>query len=101
MFKKAAVVVSAVIGVAMLSAAPASAHTHYLTLPTDANPTQYIAGGEHDHVEGADWHPLHCLVHIGTPGTQAFDNANNPVDIAKTGTFTGTCSAKPGALPQP
>jgi hypothetical protein len=83
----------------LLSAAPASAHTHFLTLPSDANPTQYIAAGVGGHVEGADWHPLHCLVHIGTPGMQAFDIAYNPVDIFRDGTFTGTCAAKPGNLP--
>ena len=90
---------SVIVGGALLVAAPASAHTHYLTLPDGS--VQYVAGGGSDHVEGADWHPIHCLVHIGTPGTKAFDNTSNPVDIAKTGTFTGTCTDKPGALPRP
>ena len=97
MLKKTVVVVFGMVGGVLLGAGPASAHTHYLTLPNGEQ--QYLANGANGHVEGAEWHPLHCLVHTGTPGTKAFDNANNPVDIFKTGTFSGNCASKPGALP--
>lgn len=74
---------------------PVAAHTHSLSLPSTTNPTQALAGG---HVEGADWHPLHCVVHIGRPGTFAFDQPNNPVDIFKVGSFSGNCASKPGTM---
>lgn len=91
---KRVLVVTTILVVAMLGlmALPASAHTHSLTLP--GGKTQPIAGGN---VEGADWHPLHCVVHLGTAGTFGFDRPSNPVDIVKVGDFTGSCAAKPGS----
>ena len=79
------------------TAASASAHVHYILLPNGEK--AYLANGGEDHVEGATWHPLHCVVHVGTPGTFAMDRPSNPVDLYKEGDFTGTCAAKPGNLP--
>jgi hypothetical protein len=73
-------------GAAMLGitvAAPASAsHDHDIVTPGTC--VEDVARGQtaKDAGEGG-YHKFHENVHLGTPGSKAFDNANNPVEVYK------------------
>lgn len=84
------VTVAAVVAAMMALAGPALAsHDHYLVTPGtcvgDIAKSQTVKGeGE------GGYHKYHENVHLGTPGTQAFANSNNPVDVYKVG-IRGRC----------
>ena len=85
---------------APLLAVPAvSAHSHYLYIDGDGDGTPEhctwlansdVTGGPHpENNEQLNGDVLHNTVHVGTAGTQGFDQPNNPVDVTKEGTGPG------------
>ncbi len=74
--------------VASGSATALASHDHYLVTPGTC--VADIARGQT--AKGADeggYHQYHENVHLGTPGTEAFANSNNPVAVYKDGTGPG------------
>lgn len=81
--RRAIVLVLLVVAVMLAMALPASAHSHFVVLPTGE--CAWLTNGADGGVEGAahdSVHPLHNMVHIGTAGLQMDDPAN-PVDVDK------------------
>ena len=70
-------------------ASPASAdHAHNLITP--GTEVVDIGHGQTSQSSGAGCHKFHDNMHTGTPGTFAFANENNPVEVIKT--EDGTCT---------
>ncbi len=62
-------------------------HDHYLVTPGTC--VADVARGQTAKAEGeGGGHQFHNNVHLGTPGTTAFANENNPVSVGK-----GACPA--------
>ena len=74
---------------AVVTAGPAAAnHDHYVVTPGTC--VEDIARGQTAKSAGeGGYHTFHDNVHMGTPGTKAFANANNPVAVYKNGTGPG------------
>lgn len=82
-------IIGAVTMFSIVTAGPAAAdHDHYVVTPGTC--VEDIARGQTSKVAGeGGHHKFHDNVHMGTPGTQAFDNPNNPVEVYKNGTGPG------------
>jgi hypothetical protein len=77
-----------VVLIAVVTALPASAHSHFVVLPTGQCAwltNGGVEGAAHDTV-----HPLHNMVHVGTAGI-AMDDPSNPVDIDKDVNWADRC----------
>ena len=62
-------------------------HDHYLVTPGTC--VEDIAQGQTAQTTGGGAHRFHHNVHLGTPGTDAFTNQQNPVAVYKAGTGPG------------
>jgi hypothetical protein len=82
--RKALLTVAAVAVLTLSSSIVAVAdHTHWLLTPGTC--VLDIASGQTSQSEGGGYHRFHRNVHIGTPGTFAFAQSNNPVSVGRNG----------------
>ncbi len=79
---------AAVVATTAFAGPALASHDHYLVTPGTC--VGDIAKGQTAKGEGeGGYHKYHENVHLGTPGAQAFENANNPVAVYKEGTGPG------------
>ena len=71
------------LGAVALPALAHGQHAHVLLTPSDSDPE--VAPATCTSMSDTAFHNFHSNVHIGTPGTFAFDQPNNPVDIRGAG----------------
>lgn len=74
---------------AIVTAAPvAASHDHYIVTPGTC--VEDVARGQTAKGTGeGGYHKFHENVHLGTPGSDAFGNPNNPVNVYKEGMGPG------------
>ena len=79
------ILTSAVVAALMLSSSAIAVadHTHWLLTPGTC--VLDLASGQTSQSDGGGFHRFHVNVHLGTPGTFAFAQPNNPVSVGRNG----------------
>lgn len=84
-----ATIIGGVVALSIVAAEPASAsHEHYLFTPGTCV-GDMARGQTRKGPDEGGYHKFHENVHKGQPGTEAFNNADNPVSVDK-----GSCPAE-------